>query len=131
MQQRENWLIAGKKEADGQYCLKRKAWEWKSEEYKQGFTVAVFFDKLHEYAVRYEFIKNGCPIAILNKATARINGLEHIHPSDLINKPLEPIKPGTKKERISEIIRYLKDDSPAHAHQALHRYLEELGYTPG
>lgn len=131
MQQRENWLIAGEKEADGQYCLKRKAWEWKSEEYKQGFTVAVFFDKLHESAVRYEFIKNGHPIAILNKATARILGLDKVHPDDIINKSKETIKPEPKKERISEIIRYLKDDSPAHAHQALHRYLEELGYTPG
>ena len=83
MKQRENWYIIGEKDATGLYCLKRKAWEWRSEEYKQGFTVAIFFNKIHEFEGRYEFIMNGTPIAILNKATARIKGLENVQTDDI------------------------------------------------
>lgn len=86
--QRENWYIVGEKDGNGQYCLKRKAWEWHSEEYKQGFTVAIIFTKIHEFKGRYEFIMNGIPIAILNKATARIRGLDKIQPDDIENKTI-------------------------------------------
>ena len=81
--QRENWYIMGEKDPQGQYCLKRKAWEWHSEEYKQGFTVAIFFNKIHEFEGRYEFIRNGTPIAILNKSMARIRNLDKVDPHDI------------------------------------------------
>jgi hypothetical protein len=84
--QRENWYIMGEKDPQGQYCLKRKAWEWRSEEYKQGFTVAICFNKIHEYASRYEFVRDGIPIAILNKATARIKELDKVQAYDIIDK---------------------------------------------
>jgi hypothetical protein len=84
--QRENWYIMGEKDPTGLYAIKRKAWEWRSDEYKQGFTVAISFNKIHEFNGRYEFIRNGTPIAILNKATARINGLDKVLPYDIVNK---------------------------------------------
>lgn len=84
--QRENWYIVGEKDGNEQYCIKRKAWEWRSEEYKQGFTVAIIFTKIHEFKGRYEFIMNGIPIAILNKATARIRGLDKVLTDDIVYK---------------------------------------------
>lgn len=89
MKQRENWYISGEKDPQGQYCLKRKAWEWRSEEYKQGFTVAIVFNTIQEFETRYEFLRNGAPIAILNKVTARIRGIENVDAHDL-TKPEEP-----------------------------------------
>ncbi|MDD5454019.1 MAG: hypothetical protein PHW62_00765 [Candidatus Ratteibacteria bacterium] len=81
--QKENWYIAAEKDTDGLYCLKKKAREWIRKKNKQGFTLAIFFHKIHEYKARYEFIRNDTPIAILNKVTAQIRDLDKVQADDI------------------------------------------------
>lgn len=82
-QQRENWEITNTKDQTGLYALKRKAWEWRDEECIKSFSVAILFHEIHEYKKQYIFVRNGISMAILNKATARINNLSLIDKKDI------------------------------------------------
>lgn len=77
---KEKWVLY-EKDTTGQYALKRLAKRGKS------FTVAVLFDKVHEYSKRYEFVCNGAVTAILFKETAEVVDISNVLKEDIVQMP--------------------------------------------